>query len=217
MNKKVLFAILALALAAMACGLPSIPGLSGGPLFQDDFGGFEQTWGTGTDSDSSIEYSNGGLNMQVYETNYFVWSTPNDEDYTNIHIEVTVQNNSSDPNTAFGVICNQGIPSTNYYYFAVTANGQYAIARGAVAQDDFFMTGDNQWSNSDLIPQNAASYQLGADCGNGALTLYVNGQQVASVNDSTYTSGAVGLFTWSDEQSSSANMTFDNFIVTELK
>ncbi|MFZ5878012.1 MAG: hypothetical protein ACOY0R_01455 [Chloroflexota bacterium] len=217
MNKKVLFAILALALAAMACGLPSIPGLSGGPLFQDDFGGFEQTWGTGTDSDSSIEYSNGGLNMQVYETNYFVWSTPNDEDYTNIHIEVTAQNNSSDPNTAFGVICNQGIPSTNYYYFAVTASGQYAIARGAVAKDDFFMTGDNDWANSDLIPQDAASYQIGADCGNGVLTLYVNGQQVASVNDSTYTSGAVGLFTWSDEQTSSANVTFDNFIVTELK
>jgi hypothetical protein len=201
----------------MACGLPSIPGLSGGPLFQDDFSGFEQTWGTGTDSDSSIEYSNGGLNMQVYETNYFVWSTPNDEDYTNIHIEVTAQNNSSDPNTAFGVICNQGIPSTNYYYFAVTASGQYAIARGAVAKDDFFMTGDNDWVNSDLIPQDAASYQIGADCGNGVLTLYVNGQQVASVNDSTYTSGAVGLFTWSDEQTSSANVTFDNFIVTELK
>lgn len=217
MNRKILFALLALALAMMACGIPSIPGLSGGPLFQDDFGGFDQAWGTGTDADSSVEYSNGGLNMQVYRTKYFVWSTPSDEDYSNIHIEVTVQNNSSDPNTAFGVMCNQGIPSTNYYYFAVTANGQYAIARGAVAKEDFFMTGNDAWADSDLIPQGASSYQIGADCGNGMLTLYVNGQTIASVNDSTYTSGVVGLFTWSDEQPSSANVTFDDFIVTELK
>lgn len=217
MNKKVLFAVLALALAMMACGVPSLPGLTGGPLFQDDFGGFDENWGTGTDSDSSVEYVNSGLNMQVYQTNYFVWSTPNDEDYTNIRVEVTAQNNSSDPNAAFGVICNQGIPSTNYYYFAVTANGQYAIARGAVAKKDFFMTGNNEWAESDLIPQDAASYQIGADCGNGVLTLYVNGQAIDSVNDATYTSGAVGLFAWSDEQNSGANVTFDDFIVTELK
>ena len=49
------------------------------------------------------------------------------------------------------------------------------------------------------------------------LTLYVNGQAIDSVNDATYTSGAVGLFAWSDEQNSGANVTFDDFIVTELK
>lgn len=217
MNKKILMALVGLIFATMACGIPSIPGLGSGPLLQDDFGGFDQTWGTGTDSDSSVEYSNSALNMTVYTPNYFVWSAPNDEDYSNVHIEVTVQNNSGDVNTSFGIICDQGIPSTNMYYFAITPNGQYAIARGAVAKDDFFMTGNDQWADSDVIPQGASSYQLGADCGNGVLTLYVNGQQVASVNDATYTDGNVGLFTWSSEDNTGANLTFDDFVVTELK
>lgn len=213
--KKILLGLAGLLLASLACALPG--GLGGGPLLQDDFEGFDQTWGTGSDSDSSVEYVNGGLNFQIFTPYYFVWSMPNDEDYSNVHIDVTVNNSSTDPNATFGIICNEGIPDTNKYYFAVTVNGQYAIARAAVAQDDFFLTGNNNWENSDLIPVNAASYQIGVDCGVGVLTLYVNGQQVASVNDTTYSSGGAGVFAWSDEKNSGVNVTFDDFVVTQLK
>lgn len=213
--KKILLALTGVLLASLACALPG--GLGGGPLLQDDFEGFDQTWGTGSDSDSAVEYVGGGLNFQVFTPFYFVWSMANEEDYSNVHIDVTAKNSSIDSNAAFGVICNEGIPDTNKYYFAITPNGQYAIARAAVAQDDFFLTGNNDWADSDLIPLNAASYQIGVDCGNGMLTLSVNGQQVASVNDTTYTSGGVGLFAWSEEMSSGANVTFDDFVVTQLK
>lgn len=215
---KLVLAILALSLAALACGLPSIPGLPGsdGSLFKDNFEGFSQTWGTGTDADGSVEYENGGLRFQVFRTLYFIWSGPDDEQYSNIRLEVTAKSNSADPNASFGIICNQGAVNDNMYYFAVTANGQYAIAKAAVAQEDLFLTNNDEWGDSDLIPRNADSYRIGAECGNGTLTLFVNGKKIDSVQDSTYTSGTVGLFAWNEEQEKGTDVTFDDFVITRL-
>ena len=215
MNRKVFLAIACLALAAMSCEALSNLGGSGA-ILQDDFSSAD--WGTGTDADSSIEYANNALQMQVFTQNYFVWSTPpNAENYENIHMEVTVVNNGSDPETAFGFFCYKQYPiDDSRYFFAVSPNGEYAIARAALALDDEILTNNGQWETSDLIPQNASSYRLGADCGNGTLTLYVDGQQIDSVSDSTYTSGGFALFAWSGEEVKTVNVSFDDFLMTEL-
>jgi len=212
---KLVVAVLLLAVAALACGLPAIPGLNG-PLLDENFDGFSQTWGTGTDEQSSVEYTDGGLRFVVNETLFYVWSNPNEEDYSNVHIEVTAKNNSSDPNTAFGIMCNQGVPDSNMYYFAITANGEYAIAKGAVGVDDVFLTNDDLWGESELIAKNADSYRIGADCGDGTLTLYIDGQKIDSVQDSSYSSGMVALFAWSHEVEDGTDVTFDDFVVTKL-
>jgi len=239
-NVRILFAITALALVALACQAisgggndtppvdvnpPDVvptegpiieipPIFSGGSLLSDDFS--SEGWGTGTDADSSVEYANETLQFIVFTKNYFVWSTPDDEDYSNVHIEVTALNNSTDSTTAFGIICNMQVTDTSYY-FAITPAGQYAIGESAVAIDDVFLTNNDAWADSDLITENASSYRIGADCAsNGTLTLYVDGQQVDSVNDTSYTSGNVALMTWSGEEASGANVSFDDFEMTEL-
>ncbi len=227
-NTKILLAIVCLALAALACS--AISGGGGGSsntpegptstpsprvILSDDFSSTQ--WGTGTDTDSSVEYANGVLQMIVSTQNYFVWSTPNDEDYQNTHMEVTVINNGTDSTTAFGIMCNQQPGADgSFYYFAMTPAGEYAIAKAAEGQSDIFLTNNDQWGSSDLIPQNAASYTVGADCGNGTLTLYVDGQQVASVSDASYVTGGVAIFTWSGEEVNSADVSFDDFLMTEL-
>ncbi len=195
-----------------------IPANDSDVLLEDDFSADSRSkWGTGTDADSSVEYVSDALNMQVFTKNYFIWSTLNDQDYENIHLEVTAINNGTDPTTAFGIICYQQHPITqSNYYFAITPAGEYAIAKASLALDDVFLTNNDQWTASDLIAQNATSYRLGADCGNGTLTIYVDGQQVASVSDATYTSGGVALFTWSGQEAKSTNVSFDDFLVTGL-
>ncbi|PWH14139.1 MAG: hypothetical protein DDG60_08715 [Anaerolineae bacterium] len=213
-----LLAVLSLSLAALACSLPNIPGVPGadGSLFSDNFEGFNQSWGTGTDADGAVEYENGGLRFQVFRTGYFIWSSPNEEEYSNIRIEVTAKNNSRDSYAAFGIICYQGTAKEDMYYFAVSPNGDYAIAKAVTGQEDLFLTNDNEWGASSLIPKNAASYRIGAECGNGTLSLFVNGQKVDSVQDATYTTGTVGLFAWNDEQPSGTDVTFDDFVITRL-
>lgn len=192
---------------------PSQPG-SGGVLLSDDFS--SPLWGTGNITDSSVEYANDALQMIVYPRNSFVWSPPNDQDYKNIHMEVTVINNGTDSTTAFGLICNQQPIDENFYYFAVTPAGEYAIAKAVEGQDDLFLTNNDQWANSDLIPKDASSYRVGADCGNGTLTLYVDGQEIASIADASYGNGGVAVFTWSGEEATNTNVSFDDFLMTEL-
>lgn len=227
-NTKIILAIVCLALAALACNAVSGGGgggaeTPGGPtstpsprvILSDDFSSAQ--WGTGTDTDSSVEYANNALQMIVYTQNYFVWSTPNDQDYQNTHMEVTVTNNGTDSTTAFGIMCNQQSGADgSFYYFAMTPAGEYAIAKATEGQSDIFLTNNDQWGSSDLIPQNASSYTVGADCGNGTLTLYVDGQQIASVSDASYVTGGVALFTWSGEEANSADVSFDDFLMTEL-
>jgi len=154
------------------------------------------------------------LNILVNTDFYFVWSTPNDEDYENIHVEVTAKNDSTDATAAFGIICNLQITDTSYY-FAVTGAGEYAIGKYTLLGDEL-LTNNGEWGTSDAIISGAASYRIGADCGNGTLTLYVDGQQVDSVSDTTYTTGNVGLFAWSGEELNGTNVSFDDFVMTKL-
>jgi hypothetical protein len=223
-NLGVILAIACLMLAALACQAGSGGGgdnTQAAPteaqpniLLSDDFSSAQ--WGIGTDSDSSVEYANEALQMIIYTKNNFMLSTPDEQDYQNVHVEVTVINNNTDSTTAFGLICNQQVADDSFYYFAMTPAGQYAIAKATVDQSDVFLTNNDEWANSDLIPKNASSYRVGADCGNGTLTLYVDGQQIASVSDATYTRGGVGLFTWSGEEATSTNVSFDDFEMKEL-
>jgi hypothetical protein len=189
----------------------------GSILLSDDFSARRSNWGTLTDSDSSIEYIEDALHMLIFTKDFFVWSSPNDKDYENVHLEVTVNNNDTDPTTAFGLLCAQQEEEWSFYYFVITPAGEYAIAKAVTGEADFFLTNDNQWASSDLIAHNASSYRIGADCGNGTLTLYVDGEQIDSLSDTTYSIGKVGLLTWSGEDVASADVTFDDFLVTSLE
>jgi len=223
MNNKIsgVLAIASLVLATLACqtvlggGSDSTPAApSSSIIFSDDFS--SDQWGVGSDSDSSVEYANNALQMMVFTTNYFVWSTPNEEVYQDVHMEVTVVNNNTDSKTAFGIMCNQQANDNNFYYFAMTPAGEYAIAKTTDGEKDLFLTNNDQWTYSSQIAKNASSYRVGADCGNGMLVLYVDDQLIASVSDSSYLNGGVGLFTWSGEEADSANVSFDDFLITEI-
>lgn len=242
-NTGIILAILSLALAALACQAvtggensntavpPSDTDISpsntdsptittqpttGNVLLSDDFSSTQ--WGTGTDSDSSVEYVDETLKFIVFTKNYFVWSTPNNEDYQNVHMEVTVLNNGTDSTTGFGLMCNQQASAKkSFYYLAMTPAGEYAIAKATAEQSDVFLTNNDSWASSDLITKDASSYRVGADCGsNGTLTLYVDGQQIASVSDVSYTSGSIAVFTWSGEEATTTDVSFDDFLMTDL-
>lgn len=186
---------------------------SGRPLFDDDFRGRDTNWGVGTDSDSSVEYVNDALQFKVFTPKYFVWSQPTDEEFSNVHIEVTANNASTDSNVAFGIMCAQQFMDDSFYYVYITPAGDYGIVKSIFVEDDLELAS----GFSDLIPQNASSYRLGADCGNGVVTLYVNGQRIDSGSDAEYTTGRFALFVWSDEVSNGADVTYDDFVVTEME
>jgi hypothetical protein len=188
---------------------PEIPEVS--EILSDDFSSDTSGWGTGTDAESSVEYVNGGLQAQVFSANFITWSNPDQEKYSNVHIDVAAQNNSADELSMFGIICHEQ-DSQAFYYLGVAADGYYAIAKSEVDQDNVYYAD----GNSSVIPTDSTPFTIGADCGNGNLALYVNGQQLATAQDSSFSSGYVGLFAWSGEATNAADVTFDNFVMTTL-
>ncbi len=190
---------------------PVIP--QGKVIFRDDFS--SDRWGTGTDADSAVEYVNEALNFNVFTEDFFVWSTPDAQVYKDIHMEVTVLNHGTDSTTAFGFICNKS--GDDFYYLLMTPAGQYAIAVAKSGEKDVFLTNNDAWADSDFIAVNADSYRVGVDCGRGRLALFVDGQEIASVRDSTHTEGQVALVVWSAEDAGKVNnVSFDDFVMTEL-
>src|SRR5215212_6472465 len=207
---KVFLAFTALVLTTLACSR-----LGSGALLEDDFSDSTSGWGTGTDENSSVEYSNNALDVSVNKDAYFVWSTPTDENYENVHMEVTAFNHSTDSAGAFGIICNMQLTNTSYY-FAITGAGEYAIGLYTLAGDTL-LTNDGEWGKSSLIKSGADSYRIGADCGKGGtLTLYVDGQRIDSATDTTYTSGKAAVFAWSGKELNGTHVSFDDFVMQKL-
>lgn len=203
-------ALAALGLAGLACSPSSM--LSGdGSLFKDDFSNDNSGWGVGTDDTSSVEYEGGKLVMKVFEENYFVWSPSSEEKMENIHIEVTAENVGGEESTGFGIMCHMQVVDS-YYSFLVASTGEYAIIKTQLARDDEILAS----GTSDDIKENAESYRIGTDCGNGKLTLYVDGVEIDSVSDDTYTDGTIALFT-STYDDKDAEVHFDDLVVTEIK
>jgi tRNA A-37 threonylcarbamoyl transferase component Bud32 len=186
-------------------------------LLTDDFSVSRDGWGTLTDSDSSVEYEKQALRMKLFQKNYVIWSRPNDKNYEDVHVEVKATNNDNNSKTAFGIVCFQQSKDWSFYYLAMTPDGEYAIIKATTDEDDLILTNTGKWASSDSIKKNADSYRIGADCTGGTLTLYVDGKKIATTKDSTYASGHVGLFTWSGENVASADVSFDDFVLTSVE
>jgi hypothetical protein len=211
LNLKLFFAILVLVMSSLACGMPDVAALLD-PMPKDDFSNSGSGWGTGTDADSSVEYNNDGLEIKVFTPYFVTWSTQSLESYENTHLEVNVQNNSTDPEAFFGFICNEQGTTNNFYYVGVSPDGYYAFYKSKIVGDDDTLKD----GTSDIISASAQSMRLGLDCKNGSMALYVNGQLIDSVSDSTYTSGTFGLFGATDDEQNGTSVLFDDFATSKI-
>jgi hypothetical protein len=185
----------------------------GGQLLSDNFESRSSNWGVGTDTDYEVQYVDGALQIKVVPANMKVYSGPNDTTYKNIHIEADAINQGSDSKAAFGVLCNQQVISDEFYFGYVTPSGEYGIVKSVFINDDVELTS----GTTDLISKDASTYRVGMDCAaNGTMTLYVNGQQVATASDTEYAGGTVGVIAWSGDVESGTTVSFDNYVITQL-
>ena len=159
-----------------------------------------------------MQYNNGQMAIAIYKTEWFAWSNP-ESSFSDVYIEVTTLNSGSASDTIFGIMCDYANKGGNYYYAGIDGSGRYAILK--YDGQDTWLTGQGAWARSDLITPNAGSYRLGLWCGQNLLALYVDGQLIDSVTDTTYSSGDVGVFVWTSQQPK-AEVRFDDFSVVEL-
>lgn len=111
------------------------------------------------------------------------------------------------------MICRQ-VDRENFYYFAISADGFYAIFRRADGEMEILSGNENEMSPSSAIRTGQKNNHILATCQGNELSLYVNGQLVETVTDDTHAEGDVGIGAGSDAKGG-ARVQFDNFAATK--
>jgi len=173
---------------------PTIDRPSGYIYFQDDFNNSTSGWittGENFSGDYIIEYDADGYRITIKIQDKDVPTFNPKLMYTDASIEVSATNTNLDiSDNSFGIICRY-TNNDNYYYLVITSDGFYDIGKNVNGVVDSIINpgGSMQQLNINLDPTN----HLVAVCNGSTLTLSVNNNLLASVTDSSLTSGWVGL------------------------
>jgi len=109
----------------------------------------------------------------------------------------------------FGVICRyQDVD--NFYFFIISSDGYYGIGKTVDGVQE--LIGTDQMNPDDAINQGDANNHIKADCVGSHLVLHANGAKLADVEDTSLSSGDVGLIAGTFDEAG-ADIHFDNFVV----
>ena len=182
-------------------------------LFQDDFSDTNSGWDRADWESGITDYNSGTYRMLVKIPSYDIWANPGRSFDGDIRVEADATKVAGEYDDDYGLICRySGEPSApNYYYFIISSDG-YAVIGKVTAGESVYISSEKM-NPSDAIRQGMATNHLQADCIGSTLTFYVNGQQVASVSDTSFTAGDVGFIAGTFEIPS-AEFSFDNLVVS---
>lgn len=212
MRFHLILAIIAIALTA--CAVPYLGGAStkkpsGTLLFQDDFSSPASGWNRTSYGGGIMDYDGGGYRMLVNALQANFWSTPHRE-FTDVRIEADAGKLAGPDANRIGLLCRS--VGSNYYFFIIGSDGYYGL--GIFKGGQTTLLGQTAMQSSAAIRTGAAVNHLRMDCNGNALSAYVNGVQVAAVQDGGLTHGDVGLVAGTFDEPG-VDIVFDNFVVMQ--
>ncbi|MBN1954475.1 MAG: hypothetical protein JW900_05415 [Anaerolineae bacterium] len=228
-KKSLLVAILMLVIVALACS-PTENGDNGGGdtptappppptatraplpdvLFEDDFSDPSTGWEIDEFDTGTIGYGPGYYYVTTTELGSMMWGQAmRNFSNTIIDVDATQVSAPSNDNNAYGVMCRVQSDS-NGYLLRVSGDGYYAVHR--IVNDEFEPLVD--WTTSTVINMGNATNHLRVVCDGDRLTLIVNGEVLADIRDTTYTSGDIALTATTFEEEGT-EIHYDNLVVTE--
>ena len=208
--------LLALLLASLACSIGPVgsPDSEGGEgpgriIFQDDFSDSSSGWNRAATLSGVSDYDDGVYRIIVNEAFTDIWSMPS-LDQNDVRVEVVAIKVGGERNNRFGIVCRAN--GDDFYTFMISSDGYYGI--GKVQGLEHTLIGMPAMQPSEAIHPGTALNQIRADCIGETLTLYVNGQMVAQVQDAALSSGEIGLIAGTYD-TPGTDILFDNFVVRE--
>jgi len=239
MNEKTLGVFILLMVAALACtcNLPFLPGMETplpptpeqetqppppppatetppppppGALFQDDFSDPGSGWEVGDYEGGSVGYKSGVYFVTSVGAGATMWGVAY-QSFDNLIVEVdaTQISGPANNNNDYGVVCREQGDGDGYYLL-ISGDGGYAILK---AQGEGFEPLVD-WAASDAIQQGNATNHIRAICDGSTLALFVNGQRLATVEDTTFTRGDIALTATSYEDEPT-EIHFDDLVVRQ--
>ncbi|MBC7878353.1 MAG: hypothetical protein H7Y59_14375 [Anaerolineales bacterium] len=180
---------------------------SGTVLFQDDFASPISGWDRLMTPEGTMDYDGGGYRLLINALNTNFWSTPR-KNFADVRIEVDSGKLGGSDENRIGLICR--FTGSDYYFFLMTSDGYYGI--GLYSGGQAVLLGQSEMQFNSNIKTGLAVNHLRADCVGNTLTFYVNGFQIASVQNSSLTSGDIGLLAGTFAEPG-VDVIFDNFVV----
>lgn len=179
-------------------------------LLDDDFSvnGGSADWSAGDrGGDGYARYLDGEFHINVIPDVTVIWSTAN-VDFSDLIMSANVRVVQSTGDGGYGFICRYQ-NGDNFYALEITEDGYYMIW----LKQDGVMEPLFDWVHSSTIPQDGGWHVLSAACVDDYLVLAVDGEVIVEVQDSTFSSGDIGLFVGTWEQGDST-IAFDDLYVT---
>lgn len=215
MRKKLylLAMTLILLVATIACNFGSdseSEPLPEGVLFKDDFSDTSSGWDRVDVAEGVTDYVDGVYRIWVNTESTDVWANPGLK-FDDTIIEVEAAKVSGPDDNDFGLICRYE-NEFNFYFFIISSDGYYGV--GKVLDGEQILLGEEELMPSDDIKMGNITNDIRADCVGSTLTLYTNDSQLISVNNSSFTSGDVGLLAGTFG-TPGTDIHFDNFIVRQ--
>jgi hypothetical protein len=181
-----------------------------GALFMDDFSDSNSGWDRQRTTDGVTDYENDHYLIQVDRQNFDYFANPS-KSFTDVRVEVEAYQESGEEDNDYGVICRyQG--RNDFYAGLISSDGYYGIFK--VKGGDYALLGMDTMAKNPAIKPDPELNLLRMDCKGSDLTLFVNGIQLDTRQDSDFISGDVGLMAGT-YNNTGLKVVFDNFVVMQ--
>ncbi len=174
---------------------PSVP-----PLFSDTFQNNNSGWDlTSEPGKFSVKVGGGTLILEDDENRLLPELVPSNKAFSNFRLSVDAVLSKGTQDNGYGVYIraasNQNSELATDYRFEIYGDGTYAVFKGTVDANGNTTSNPLVNYNSNSAIHKAGGINHLTIIANGpGMTFIVNGQTIASVTDSSYTSGSIALF-----------------------
>ncbi|MFQ5921817.1 MAG: hypothetical protein ACE5M4_03155 [Anaerolineales bacterium] len=196
-----------LSLAGEAALSPANNPDPGSGIFFDDFSDECSGWEINESAASAYGYRNEALYFDLKDSGQIALSNPGFS-LSDVVIDVRTMQAASAGDNSWGVVCRY-LDVDNYYGFEISDDQYFTIY--AFLEGEFVPL--QEWSQlASIATGDGAQNRLSASCVGDTLSLYLHGQEIASVTDGRLTAGDIGL-TASTYDGAGARVLFDNLRV----
>ena len=205
--------LLSLCFSLVSCQsiLPGQLIVSGNPgdiLYQENFSDNTSGWDRVLNDGGIVDYDSGGYRFLIREPKVNYWSTPG-KHFRDVRVEADVTRLDGPEENRAGLMCRY--QAGDHYFFIISTDGFYAIGKFIGGQP--ILIGQESMVPSDVILSDGINH-LRADCVDSTLTFYVNFTQVASVQDTDFPTGDVGVLAGAFNEPD-VDILFQNFVVIQ--
>jgi hypothetical protein len=174
----------------LICGCSA--GDNQGDTLEDSFEDSGSGWGTDQRDEFNRGYEDDEYFIELRESNWFAWANPGAQ-FDDVTVTVDAYLSSGSRDGHFGVLCRYE-NEDNFYYFAISADGYYAIFLREDGGNLQAITGDGEGMLfSPVIRTGGQTNSIRAVCQGNNLSLYVNGELLETVTNDAHPQGDVGL------------------------